>query len=207
MDRLILILSQIEGVPNLLAQLLNDTRQMTGVITILRSEIDELKSTVRAQQQQLRGLSPPDQDRDDDWTIPENWGYPNPRSSSPINMDNPWQHSGPPSPLSSPVPALQPPPPAPEAPPAASRSQHPYHLSSVLQRMEDVENSKWIVITIPDLPRVLSDLNNQHTVLGNFVPVLKRALSTLGLEELTLNAKLQTSGTTNFKVRLLNSSL
>ena len=198
-QRLQNILSQIEGVPNLLAQLLNDTRQMTGVITILRSEIDELKSTVREHEDTIRQLRQraPDQDRDDDWTIPENWGYPNPRSSSPINMDNPWQHSGPPSPLSSPVPALQPPPPAPEAPPAASRSQHPDHLSSVLQRMEDAENSKWIVITLPDLPRVLSDLNNQHTVLGNFVPVMKRALATLGLEEITFNAtnyKLQTSG-------------
>ena len=62
-------------------------------------------------------------------------------------------------------------------------------LSSVLQRMEDAENSKWIVITLPDLPRVLNNLNNQHTVLGNVAPVLKRAL--------TLNAtnyKLQTSG-------------
>ena len=193
MDRLNAILSRIEGVPNLLAQLLNDTRQMTGVITILRSEIDELKSTVREHEdtiRQLRNLHPPDQDRRDDWTIPENWGYPNPRSSSPIDMDNRWQHSGPPSPLSSPVPAPHPPPPPPEAPPAAS-------LSSVLQRMEDVENSKLIVITIPDLPRVLNNLNNQHTVLGKFVPVLKRALATLGLEELTLNAtnyKLQTSG-------------
>ena len=111
-------------------------------------------------------------------------------------MDNPWQHSGPPSPLSSPVPALDPPPPAPEAPPAASRSQHPDHLSSVLQRMEDAENSKWIVITLPDLPRVLNNLNNQHTVLGNVAPVLKRAL--------TLNAtnyKLQTSGALKIRTR------
>ena len=45
-------------------------------------------------------------------------------------------------------------------------------------------------------------LNNQHLVMGNFVPGIKRALSSLGLEQITHNAigyKLTASGALKIK--------
>ena len=96
-DRLNSLIQQIENVPRYLETLLNDTREMTGVVRILRNELNELKETVTHQEEtirQLTNLLPPDQIRDDDWIIPENWGHPNPRQSDPANGENPW-HSTP----------------------------------------------------------------------------------------------------------------
>ena len=92
-DRLNSIIQQIGNVPRYLETLLNDTRQMTGVIRILRNELDELKETVTRQEvtiRQLTNLLPPDQIHDDEWLIPEHWGHPNPRRSDPANGENPW---------------------------------------------------------------------------------------------------------------------
>ena len=215
-DRLNSIIQQIGNVPRYLETLLNDTRQMTGVIRILRNELDELKDTVTRQEvtiRQLTNLLPPDQIHDDEWFIPENWGHPNPRRSDPANGENPWhvapspQASLPSSPdpvlpPSSPDPVLPPYSPDPVLPPSPPPSQS-QHLTAVLQRMEDVENLKWIVLTLPDLEQ---RLNNQHLVMGNFVPCIKRALSALGLEQITYNAigyKLTASGA--LKIKFISS--
>ena len=121
-DRLNSIIQQIGNVPRYLETLLNDTRQMTGVIRILRNELDELKDTVTRQEvtiRQLTNLLPPDQIHDDEWFIPENWGHPNPRRSDPANGENPWHVA--PSPQaslpSSPDPVLPPSSPDPVLPP------------------------------------------------------------------------------------------
>ena len=128
-DRLNSLIQQIENVPQHLETLLNDTRQMTGVIRILRNELNELKETVIRQEEtirQLTNLLPPDQIREEDWIIPENWGHPNPRRSNPANGENPWHST--PSPQagapSSPDPVLPPlhpvlPPPDPVLPPSS----------------------------------------------------------------------------------------
>ena len=222
-DRLNSLIQQIGNVPRHLDTLLNDTRQMTGVIRILRNEIDELKETVTRQEENIRQLTnllPPDQIREEDWIIPENWGHPNPRRSNPANGQNPWhstpspQASAPSSPdpvlpPSSPDPVLPPPDPVlppsspdPMLPPSPPPSQS-QRLTAVLQKMEDVENLKWIVLTHPDLEQ---RLNNQHRVMGNFVPSIKRALSSLGLEQITNNAigyKLTASGA--LKIKFISS--
>ena len=224
-DRLNSLIQQIGNVPRHLDTLLNDTRQMTGVIRILRNEIDELKETVTRQEENIRQLTnllPPDQIREEDWIIPENWGHPNPRRSNPANGENPWHstpspQAGAPSspdpvlppsspdpvlPPSSPDPVLPPSSPDPVLPPSPPPSQS-QHLTAVLQRMEDVENLKWIVLTHPDLEQ---RLNNQHRVMGNFVPSIKRALSSLGLEQITNNAigyKLTASGA--LKIKFISS--
>ena len=84
--------------------------------------------------------------------------------------------------------------------PAALQSQL---LTSLVNKTIDEENSRSIVLSGVGLMEVLNTrLNNQHEVIGQFVPTIKRALFILGLDEISLMAtgyKLYRSGALKIK--------
>ena len=158
-------------------------------IANLQQRVETQNTTIEALTMQIR---PRDQISDDESDLP---APPSPRSTP---SQAPGHLSSPSSPTPRDLPSS--PSPARGRSPAIPQSQF---LTSLVNKTIDEENSRSIVLSGVGLMEVLNTrLNNQHEILGQFVPTIKRALSILGLEEISLMAtgyKLYRSGALKIK--------
>ena len=149
----------------------------------LRQDIENLQQRVDTQNDTIdeltRQLHRRDQIPDDNTIHPEDDlpALPSPHSARSSLSPAP-ANQAPLSPPSSPQ--VSPP------PPATSQSQV---LTSIVNQKNDEVMSKSIILSGIGLLEILQRrLNNQHEILGQFIPSVKRALFILGLEELSCAA-------------------
>ena len=161
----------------------SDMANINILIFGLRQDIENLQQRVDTQNDTIyeltRQLHSRDQTPDDDTIHSE--------------VDQPALPS-PPSSRSSPSPApanqapLFPssPPQRSISPPAPSQSQQSQLFTSIVNQRNDEVMSKSIILSGIGLLDVLQTrLHNQHEILGQFIPSIKRALYILGLDELS----------------------
>ena len=161
----------------------SDMANINILIFGLRQDIENLQQRVDTQNDTIdeltRQLHRRDQIPDDDTIHPEDDlpALPSPHSARSSLSPAP-ANQAPLSPPSSPQ--VSPP------PPATSQSQA---LTSIVNQKNDEVMSKSIILSGIGLLEILQRrLNNQHEILGQFIPSVKRALFILGLEELSCAA-------------------